>query len=116
LGVLRRVLLAALLCLAAWAITDRVVTSSSEGAMASAGTASLLSEAPAGTEDSDRRWDAGHRTSASVTESVWRSQLHHSELASVSCPDRFDVIRRGDEPARRPRDASGRRYSLPLLI
>jgi len=114
-GVLRRVLLAALLCLSLWATADRVAAFSSEGASAAAGTAHLT-EAPVRSHSPDYRLQAGPRTSASVTESIWRSQLHHSELAGVSCPDRCDVIRRGDESPRRLRDVSRHLYNLPLLI
>ena len=115
-GVLRRVLLAALLCLSLWASADRVAAFSSDGATAAAGTVLHLTEGPVSSHSPDYRLDAGPRTSASVTESVWRSQLHHSELAAIPCPDRCDVIRRGDESPRRPRDASPHLHSIPLLI
>ena len=114
--VLRRLLLVALLCWSAWAAADRVAAFSSEGATAAAGTASHLTEVPASSHGPDYRLDAGPRTSASVTESVWRSQLLHAELAGVCCPDRCDVVRSGDEPHRRPRDVSRHLYNLPLLI
>ena len=116
LAVLRRLLLVALFCLSAWVTADRVAAFSSEGATAVAGTASHLTEIPASSHGPDYRLDAGPRTSASVTESVWRSQLLHAELAGVCWPDRCDVVRRGDGPPRRPRDVSRHLYNLPLLI
>jgi hypothetical protein len=115
-GMFRRVLLVALFCLSAWVTADRVAAFSSDGASAAAGTALHLTEVPVSSHSPDHRLGAGPRTSASVTESIWRSQLHHSELAGVSCPDRCDVIRRGDALPRRPRDAAPHLHSIPLLI
>jgi hypothetical protein len=116
LAVLRRLVLVALLCWSAWAAADRVAAFSAEGPWTSAGTACQLTEAPGNTDGSDRQWGAGQRTSASVTESVWRSQVHHSELATAPCFGWFDVLVRSAEPARRPRDAALRLHSIPLLI
>ncbi len=116
LAVLRRLLLVALLCWSAWAAADRVTAFSSEGVTTSAVAACHLTEAPGTTQGSDRQWDAGPRTSASVTESVWRLQVHHSELAGASCFGWFAVVACDAEPARRPRDAAPHSHSFPLLI
>jgi hypothetical protein len=113
--VLRRLVLVALLCWSAGAAADRVIALSPEAATIPAA-ACHLTEAQGNTNGSDRQWDASPRTSASVTESVWRSQVHHSELAGAPCFGWFDVVGRIAELPRRPRDAALRLHSIPLLI
>lgn len=111
--VLRRVLLAALLCLSVWATADRVVARTSVDVGAALADASCLPNAPGGTDASDERWEAAR---ASTTESVWRSQLHHATLARVGCRHAFDSIRRGQALPRQTRYASARPHHIPLLI
>jgi hypothetical protein len=110
----RRVLLAALLCLAMWATVDRVACSR-DGIDAAASAVSTR-EAAGSTDRPDHRWDAGSRTSASIAESVWRSQLHHAELAGAFRLDGRDAIRRSDRPQYRPRHAFRHLHDIPLLV
>jgi hypothetical protein len=113
---LRRVLLAALLCLAGvWATVDRVACSPAS-IDTTASDVSYMPDAPGSTERPDHRWDAGSRNSASITESVWTSRLHHAELAGAFCLDGCDAIRRSDRPQRRARPASRHLHDIPLLI
>lgn len=112
---LRRVLLAALLCLAVWATVDGVACSP-VSIEAAARTISCVTDAGGSTERPDHRWDAASRTSASITESVWKSQHHHAELAGAFCLDGCDAIRRTNTPQRQARHASWRLHDIPLLI
>jgi len=111
--VVRWVLLAAVLCLPAWATIDRALAVSS----AAAGGATAVSlDAPCGTDSPDARWDAGRRAGVSITESIWRSQLHHAELAGVACPDRLDPARQGERPHPWTPPAPPHLHRIPLLI
>ena len=112
---LRRVLLAAVLCLAVLATADRV-SCSLDSIGTAASTVSCTLDAPGSTDRPDHRWDAGSRTSASITESIWRSQLHHAELAGALCLDGCDAIRRSDTPRRRTLPAPRHLHDIPLLI
>src|SRR5688500_10381455 len=82
----RRALLAALICVATWAIVDRSAIAVPQGIGAGAGAGSSCHTADSASPDpgSGRQWNASARRAASLTESVWRSQLHHAELAGVS--------------------------------
>ncbi len=112
---LRRVLLAASLCLAIWATVDRGARPPA-GIDAAPSTVSCLTDAPGSTDGRDPRWHAATRTSASITESVWRSELHHAELAGAFCLDGCDAVRRTDRPQPHAQHTSWRLHDIPLLI
>jgi len=125
--VLRRLLLAAVLCASAWAFADRLVDGRAADTPGSVAAASGVSVLPDGSPSSDAGhstgpdgtdswWDAGTRTIAALTESVWRSQLHHAELAGVAGLDRFDPVRHRARPDRRTPPAAPHRHRIPLLI
>ena len=84
--VIRRCLLAALLCVFAWVAADRLAPCSSES-VASAGSRHLCASDNGGsTDSSDHQWNARHPTSSSAHESVWRSQLHHWSSRAFTSP------------------------------
>lgn len=112
----RYALLAALLCSFVWASSDRAANASSGDTVTATGAASWRSEAPDDTDGPDRRWEAAHRASASLTESVWKSQLHHATLSGVVCLDRFSAVREGVAALRQARNVSQHLLHVPLLI
>jgi hypothetical protein len=75
-----------------------------------------VTDGPGSTDGRDPRWHAASRTSASITESVWRSELHHAELAGVFCLDGCDAVRRTDRPQPQAQHTSWRLHDIPLLI
>jgi len=100
----------------AWAAADRMAPCSSER-VASAGSAHpCASESGGSTDSSDHQWNARHPTSASAHESIWRSQLHHSELAGVPGPILVLAIDGGDAPNRHPSLTPLHLRRIPLLI
>lgn len=114
-GMLRRVLLAASLCLVIWATVDRVACppDAIDGAPT---TVSGVTEAPGRTDGRDQRLHAASRTCASFSASLWRSELHHAELAGAFCLDGRDAVRRTDRPLPQARHTSRRQHDIPLLI
>jgi hypothetical protein len=133
--VFRRLLLAVVLCASAWTFAGHLVESlaaDAPGRVEAAGGVSVLldgavspdaspdaghSAGPdADPEGTDYWWDAGVRTIASLTESVWRSQLHHAELAGVAGLQRFDPVRQRPALDHRTPQASGHLHRIPLLI
>jgi hypothetical protein len=80
--VLRRLLLAALIGLATWTVAESIAACPS-AAIAWADPAPCVASASDVPEPPSSRWDAAHRQHASVTESLWRSPLHHAELAGA---------------------------------
>ena len=114
--VVRRLFFAALLCALVWATSDRLAACPSEGTAAPASSAPCPSAARGSTDSADHQWNARHPTSASAHESIWRSQLHHSELAGVPCPILVLAIDGGDAPNHRPSFTPLRLRRIPLLI
>jgi len=113
--VLRRLLLAALIGLAAWTVAESIAACPS-AAMAWADPASCVASASDVPEPPSSRLNAAHRQHASLTESLWRSQLHHAELAGALG---FGGLHPQAPPRRSQRPvARGLRqqYSTPLLI
>jgi hypothetical protein len=113
--VFRRVLLAALLCLCASASVDHLLARSPDAAMRAASTAFALQDDP-GPDRSDSQWLAERPASAALTESVWKSPLHHAELAGARCLHSADAIGRRDIPVRHPSHAPPHLLHVPLLI
>jgi hypothetical protein len=115
-SVVRRLFFAALLCALVWATSDRPAACPSEASAAAASSAPCPSATGGNTDSTDHQWNAQRPTSASAHESVWRSQLHHSELAGVPCPALFLAIDSGDAPDRRPSLTPLHLRRIPLLI
>jgi hypothetical protein len=114
--VLRRTLLAALLCVSAWATADRLVMPSSADMTTAASAGSLMAERPSDTDGSDRWWDAQHRLSVSTTESGWSSQRQYVEIAGVLRREGWSTIRRGDAPKQSTPFRPPHLHDTPLLI
>ena len=116
---LRRTLLAALLCLSAWALADRTVTASTAAsilAAPAASTATHLSTLPSDTGSSDLKWEAPQPSSISVRGASWRAQFQHVEVPGVSIRDLNRATHRRDafcapSPLRPPH-----LHDTPLLI
>lgn len=97
--VLCRALVAALLCLASWAIADPAA--STESLDATAGQPSIAGESP-DREDSQRRWEASRRASVPLQQSPWKRQPHHAELPGIWPPG---TSRRWRDDASMPRSS-----------
>jgi len=108
--------LAALLCLSAWAMADRMVIPSSADMTTAASTGSLMTERPSDTDGSDRWWDAQRRLSISTTESGWSSQRQYAEIAGVWRREGCFAIRRGDAPTHSTPFRPPHLHDTPLLI
>jgi hypothetical protein len=99
-----------------WATAGRTAPCPSE-VIASAGTGQVCaSDATESTDNVDHQWNALHPTSASAHESVWRSQLHHAELAGVACPVLSLAFDSRDALNRRPSLTPLYLRRIPLLI
>ena len=114
--VLRRLFFAAMLCVLAWATANQKVACRSEGVAAAASSNPCPSATGGSTDSADHQWNARHPTSASAHESVWRSPLHHSELAGVHCPDLVVAIPSDDAPDHRSSFSPVHLRRIPLLI
>jgi hypothetical protein len=69
---------------------------------------------PTSGDDGDR-WNVAPHTTASITESVWKSSNVHAELAGIPCPDR--VATRTPDRLNHPGPRSSlRSLDLPLLL
>ena len=120
-------MLAVLVCLSVWAATggsreqdppyiaaDPTVTVAPERT-SSGPAASCRSEAPGDTGGPDR-WSAVQRTSVCLTESIWKSQPHHAEVARAGCLGRLDDRRGGEAARRQTLNAAPHLHDIPLLI
>ncbi len=112
---LRRTLVAVLLCLSAWA-ADSLAIASAPDLTPAAGTASWLTAAPCDSESSDEQWSVRQRHSVSTTESGWKSQLQPMELTSVSRRDTSFIVGLRGVPTRPGLHRSPHLHDTPLLI
>jgi hypothetical protein len=110
----RRALVAALLCLAALALVDGAIACRADAAVPMAGAACATS-APGDAGDPDRRWDAPRPSSASIDNSLWKLQLHHVESADGGRPI-VDAVQREDPRRRGTAHVSRYLRHTPLLI
>ncbi len=112
----RRALLAALICVATSAIVGRSAIDLPQ--VIGPGTGSSWDTADSASPDtgSGRQWNASDRQAASLTESVWRSQLHHAELAGVSSVRVRVAEHRERGRLRRDRRPAPHLHTIPLLI
>src|SRR5687767_14869592 len=112
----RRALLAALICVATWAIVDRSAIAVPQGIGAGAGSSCHTADSASTDPGSGRQWNASDRRAASLTESVWRSQLHHAELAGVSTVPARVAEHRSGSRVRRDHRPARHLHTIPLLI
>ncbi len=113
--VLRRLMLAALIGLAVWTVAESIAVCPSAVRVAADPAPCVLSAADA-PEAPASRWNAAHRQHASLTESLWRSPLHHAELAGAL---NFGGLHPTAPPRLSQRPAARdlrQQYSTPLLI
>ena len=95
-AVIRRLILAFVLCAAAWAARAPIATPSIDDQPTTAATEKslpTLTAAPRNTGDSESRWDVGIRSHVALTESLWRSAAVHADLAGARSGDACDATR-----------------------
>jgi hypothetical protein len=79
----RRLLLACLFCLTAWAALALMAAPSVDASDAGAAVASCTdARSPQGAGNSDGRWDRAHGACVSASESRWNSAAGHADLAT----------------------------------
>ena len=97
--VLRQLVLAALVCLSMWAATG-----------------GSREQDPPYIADGPDRWSAVQQTSVCLTESIWKSQPLHAQVARAGCLGRLDDRRGGDAARRQTLNAAPHLHDIPLLI
>ena len=115
---MRRLLIALLFSLTAWATVARFTPAGADAA--NAVTADVCSEAEAGgaggTTDSDSRWVAAHRAIVSVTESRWKSPGGHATFVAAPARNALAETFRIGATHRRSPARSAHLLHTPLLI
>lgn len=114
--VLRRALLALLLCIIGWATPALVTPAPHTAAGVVPLEASLEADASERTQNPDLHWDAQRRASFSSTQSLWKSASIHAELAHTVAGEAFVATGTHQLPRSRTHRPSGHLLSTPLLI
>ena len=113
--VIRQLLFAALLCVSAWTLADRVIACACDHRSALASTAWSLSDAPTDGTGADE-WIGRHVSSISLTSSGWRAQLSCTHVQHESGCDALHLIDRTAAYIRPPPQVFTHLQHIPLLI